>query len=86
VGVERDYSGFKCVLPFKRKGLGRGKRGVKAELLGLEQKLFYKFLVFACVVVEHINSCVKKFWVFGEEFRNRLSILRVKFFVNRTEN
>ncbi|MCL1966113.1 MAG: hypothetical protein FWF62_03050, partial [Candidatus Bathyarchaeota archaeon] len=31
VGVEKDYLLLKCVLPFKRKGVGRGEKGVKAE-------------------------------------------------------
>ncbi len=72
VGILRDYPGLKVVLPFKRKGRGRGKSGVKAEPLSLEQKLFNKLLASARVVVEHSNSLVKKFRVFGEEFRNRL--------------
>ena len=72
VGVEKDYPELKCMLPFKRKGLGRGKVGVKAEGLSLEQKLFNKLLSSAMVVVEHTNSRVKKFRIFGEEFRNRL--------------
>ena len=72
VGVEKDYPGLKCVLPFKRKGVGRGGKGVKVEPLDLAQKLFNKVLASARVVVEHANSRVKKFRVFGEEFRNRL--------------
>ncbi|MDR2699655.1 MAG: transposase family protein [Nitrososphaerota archaeon] len=51
---------------------GGGKKGVKAGSLSLEQKLFNKFLASGRVVVEYVNSLVKKFWVFGEEFRSRL--------------
>ncbi|MCL2643686.1 MAG: transposase family protein, partial [Candidatus Bathyarchaeota archaeon] len=54
------------------KAPGRGKVGVKAELLSEAQKLFNKVLASARVVVEHTNSRVKKFRIFGEEFRNRL--------------
>jgi len=72
VGVEKDYPLLKCMLPFKKKGVGRGKKGVKAEPLSGEQKLFNKLLSSARVVVEHANSRVKKFRIFGEEFRNRL--------------
>jgi len=40
--------------------------------LSLEQKLFNKVLSSArVVVVEHTNSGVKKFRVFGAKFRNR---------------
>jgi hypothetical protein len=72
VGILRDYPGLKVVVPFKKKNPGRGKMGVKAEPLSLEQKLFNKLLASALVVVEHSHSRVKKFRVFGEEFRNRL--------------
>jgi hypothetical protein len=72
LGIKTDYPLLDCVLPFKKKVSGRGKVGVKAEPLTGAQKLFNKLLVSARVVVEHINSCVKKFCVFGEEFRNRL--------------
>jgi hypothetical protein len=71
-GVLEDFALFSCLLPFKRKSSGQGKRGVKAEALSEDQCLFIKFLSSAIVVVEHTNSCVKKFRVFGEEFRNRL--------------
>jgi hypothetical protein len=72
LGIEMDYPGLKVVLPFEKKNLGRGKKGVKAQMLSLEQKLFNKLLASVRVVVEHSNSRVKKFRVFGEEFRNRL--------------
>jgi hypothetical protein len=72
LGIETDYPGLVCVLPFKRKNPGRGKVGVKAEPLTETQKLFNKALASARVVVEHTNSRVKKFRMFGEEFRNRL--------------
>ena len=60
------------MLPFKRKSLGCGKWGFRAEALSELQNLFNGFLVSVWVVVEHSNSCVKKFCVFGDEFRNRL--------------
>ena len=41
------------------------------ELLA-EQKAFNKALARERVVVEHTNSRVKKFRIFGDEFRNRL--------------
>ena len=75
MGIEADYSLFDCVLPFKEKTPGRGRVGVKAEPLSEAQKLFNKVLASARVVVEHTNSGVKKFRVFGEEFRNRLNTM-----------
>ena len=60
------------MLPFKKKNPGRGKIGVKAEVLSIEQKVFNKGLARERVVVEHTNSRVKKFRIFGDEFRNRL--------------
>ncbi|MCL1969961.1 MAG: transposase family protein, partial [Candidatus Bathyarchaeota archaeon] len=56
----------------KKKTPGRGKVGVKAGALSEAQKLFNKLLASVRVVVEHTNSRVKKFRIFGEEFRNRL--------------
>jgi len=55
VGILRDYPKLKVVLPFKKKNPGRGKKGVKAEPLSLEQKLFNKLLASVRVVVEHSN-------------------------------
>ena len=72
LGIEKDFPEFDCVLPFKKKNPGRGKKGVAAEPLTEVQKLFNKLLASARVVVEHTNSRVKKFRIFGEEFRNRL--------------
>jgi hypothetical protein len=71
-GIEQDYPKLNCLLPFKKKSPGRGKRGVKAEPLSELQKAFNKLLASARVVVEHTNSRVKKFRIFGDEFRNRL--------------
>ena len=59
------------MLPFKRKNPGRGKRDVAQEL-SAEQKDFNKLLAKESVIVEHTNSRVKKFRIFGDEFRNRL--------------
>jgi hypothetical protein len=72
LGIEKDYPDLDCVLPFKKKIPGRGKVGVKAEALSEAQKLFNKLLASARVVVEHTNNRVKKFRIFGEEFKNRL--------------
>lgn len=71
-GILEDFPMFSCLLPFKRRSPGRGKCDVRALELCEDQKLFNKFLSSAKVVVEHVNSRVKKFRVFGEEFRNRL--------------
>jgi len=71
-GIKIDYPNLNCVLPFKRKSPGRGKRGVKAEELSPEQKAFNKQLAKERVVSEHVNSRVKKFQIWGGEFRNRL--------------
>ena len=69
----KDFPGLNCVHPFKRKGRGgRGHRGEKAEALTPEQKVFNRELSRARVVVEHTISRVKKFNIFGTEFRNRL--------------
>jgi hypothetical protein len=72
LGITTDYPNLNCVLPFKRKNPGRGKRGVKAQELSPEQKAFNKQLAKERVVSEHTNSRVKKFRIFGDEFRNRL--------------
>jgi hypothetical protein len=72
VGILRDYPKLKAVLPFKRKSLGRGKVGSKAEALSMEQKVFNRVFVSERVVSEHSNSWVKKIQIWGGEFRNRL--------------
>src|SRR5664280_252798 len=69
LGVKIDYPKLNCVLPFKKKNPGRGKRGVKAEELSAEQKLFNKQFAKEGVVVEHANFGVKKFLIWGGEFR-----------------
>ena len=71
-GIEKDYPKLNCVLPIKRKNPGRGKRGMKGPMLSLEQRAFNKLLAKERVVVEHVNSRVKKFHVWADEFRNRL--------------
>lgn len=70
-GVDAAFPSLNCVLPFKRKSPGRGKRGVKAPELSPEQKEHNKALAKERVVVEHTNSRVKKFQIWGGEFRNR---------------
>jgi hypothetical protein len=72
LGIRVDYPKLNCMLPFKKKNPGRGKIGVKAEVLSIVQKVFNKGLARERVVVEHTNSWVKKFRIFGDEFRNRL--------------
>ena len=72
LGVKRDFPRLNFAVPFKRKGPGRGKRGVKAKELPAEQRVFNKALAKERVVVEHTNSRVKKFLIWGGEFRNRL--------------
>jgi len=59
-------------MPFKKTNPGRGHRGEKAPDLTPEQKAYNKKLSKARVVVEHTISRVKKFNIFGTEFRNRL--------------
>jgi len=71
LGVKEDYPKLMCMLPFKRKNPGRGKVGVKAQMLSEEQKAFNKAFASERVVVEHTNSRVKKFLIWGGEFRNR---------------
>jgi hypothetical protein len=72
LGIRDDYPKLNCMLPFKKKNPGRGKIGVKAKKLSAEQKAFNRVLAKDRVVVEHTNSRVKKFLIFGCEFRNRL--------------
>lgn len=72
LGIVADYPQLNCMLPFKRKNPGRGKHGVKAQELSVEQKAFNKQLAKERVVVEHTNSRVKKFHIWADEFKNRL--------------
>ena len=71
LGIKDDYPNLNCVLPIKKKNPGRGKVGVKAPELSAEQKAFNKELASERVVVEYTNSRVKKFLIWGGEFRNR---------------
>lgn len=71
-GVKNHFPDLNCVTPFKKRSTGRGHRGEKAEDLTPEQKLFNKTLSRARIIVEHTISRVKKFDIFGQEFRNRL--------------
>jgi hypothetical protein len=73
-GVKKDYPWLNFVVPFRRKSPGRGKRGVKAQKLSPEKKAFNKAFSKERVVVEHTNSRVKKFHIWGDEFRNRLKL------------
>ena len=71
LGIADDYPNLNCVLPIKKKNPGRGKVGVKAPELSVEQKAFNREFASERVVVEHTNSRVKKFLIWGGEFRNR---------------
>ena len=51
---------------------GRGHRGEKGKELTPEQKEYNRELSKVRVVVEHTIPRVKKFNIFGHEFRNRL--------------
>lgn len=59
-GLQKDYPMLKVLVPFKRRSPGRGKRGVKAEPLTLEQREFNRWLAAERVVVEHTISRLKK--------------------------
>jgi len=71
VGIKQDYPNLNCVVPFKKKNPGRGKRGVMAQELPEYQKAANKTLAKERIVVEHTNSRLKKFLIWGGEFRNR---------------
>ena len=71
-GVQNDYPKLDSEVPFKRRSLGRGKRGVKTKELTSEQKAFNQKLSTERVVVEHTISRLKKFRVMAHTFRNRL--------------
>lgn len=70
LGIKDDFPNLNCVLPIKKKNHGRGKVGVKAPELSVEQKAFNKVLDKERIVVEHTNSQVK-FLIWGGEFSNR---------------
>lgn len=71
-GIQNDYPELNSMVPFKKRSPGRGHEGEKARKLTLGQKKYNKELSKARVIVEHTISRVKKFNIFGEEFRNRL--------------
>jgi DDE superfamily endonuclease/Helix-turn-helix of DDE superfamily endonuclease len=71
-GIQNDFPGMKAMIPFKKRSPGRGHKGEKARPLTPHQKRFNTELSRARVVVEHTISRVKKFNIFGQEFRNRL--------------
>ena len=72
LGIRVDFPKLYCMLPIKRKNPGRGKCSVKAKALSVEQKDFNKAFGKERVVWEHVNFGVKKFLIWGGEFRNRL--------------
>jgi len=71
-GIQNDFPEMKAMIPFKRRSKGRGHKGEKGRRLTPIQKRFNKRLSKARVVVEHTISRLKKFNIFGQEFRNRL--------------
>jgi hypothetical protein len=71
-GIRGDYPGLDVLIPFKRRSPGRGKRGVRAKGLTVEEKEFNRLLSGERAVVENVFSRLKKFRVWGGEFRNRL--------------
>ncbi len=71
-GIRNDFPELNPIVPYKRRGRGRGHRGEKGEELTPEQKTFNRQLSKERVVVEHTISRLKKFRIMGEEFRNRL--------------
>ena len=62
-GIQNDFSELNPIIPFKRE---------KRKELTEGQKRFNRKLSKARVVVEHTISRMKKFNVFGQEYRNRL--------------
>ncbi len=71
-GIQNDFPELEPMVPFKRRARGRGHKGEKGRRLTPRQKAFNKALSKVRVVVEHTISRVKKFNIFGQEFRNRL--------------
>jgi hypothetical protein len=71
-GVRGDYPWLDVLIPFKRRSPGRGKRGVKAKDLSSEEREFNRLLSGERAVVENVFCRLKKFRVWGGEFRNRL--------------
>lgn len=71
-GIQNDYPEMKPIIPFKRRGPGRGHKGAKGSELTHSQKRFNKKISKTRVIVEHTISRVKKFHIMGEEFRNKL--------------
>ncbi len=70
-GIQNDFPEMKPMVPFKRRSLGPGVK-LKAKDLTPYQKRFNKRLSKVRVVVEHTMARLKKFNIFGVEFRNRL--------------
>ena len=70
-GIQKDFPEMRPMIPFKRRGRGRGHRDEKGEDITPAQKRYNRRLSKARVVVEHTISRLKKFNIFGQEFRNR---------------
>ena len=71
-GVQKDYPELNVLVLFKRRGPGRGKRGVKAKELTCEERAFNQRLSVERVAVKHTVSRLKKYRIMAQEFRNRL--------------
>jgi hypothetical protein len=69
-GVAKGFPFLNFVFPFKRHGLG--VRGVRGRELSEGQRAFNRVFNSERVVVEHTNAMVKKFLIWGGEFRSRL--------------
>ena len=71
-GIQNDYPEMEPMVPFKRRGKGKGHRGEKGRRLTPHQRAFNTEVSKARVVVEHTISRLKKFRIRADEFRNRL--------------
>jgi hypothetical protein len=71
-GIQNDFPEMKPMIPFKKRGGGKGRGGIKGAELTPAQKRSNKRLSKARVVVEHTIARMKKFRIMADEFRNRL--------------
>jgi hypothetical protein len=69
-GVVKACPWLDFVVPYKRHGMG--VVGVRGKDLTEEQKAFNRAFGRERIVVEHTNARVKKFLIWGGEFRSRL--------------
>jgi len=71
-GIQNDYPEMDPAIPFKKRSVGRGHKGERADELTPGQKTFNSRLSKERIIVEHTISRMKKFRVMADEFRNRL--------------